>query len=820
MGAMAECGWHHLVIGGITIALREPAREDEAVMIASPVGLWSRNDLRARWRSLLVLGVLAGVTTGLAVASFDGALRTGSALSRLEERNLASDAVVFASQSSLEQPHWTTLATRPEVEQIARWQLVFGLVDGVDSVLFAPGDDVFLNTVDRPIVVEGRMFDPAATDEMVITDAFVGEPGVLPGVGDVVHLDAYSSFDPTAPPGPSVDFTVVGVVHSSLSYVFTGGMFISPGFAAAYQGQIVTAENAMVTLRNGAADVAALRRHASTDVFQGVPVLDLQVTARRVTATTDVERAMLLLLAAIIALSGLVFVGQAMARSAAAIGADAPTLRALGMTRRELTLCACWPHALTVVAAVVSTVLTAAIASRWFPVGLAAQVDPDRGFRFDALLLSAAALGVMVLIVAGVALASWLAAGPERPVEVARHARLTRLGFIRPLTVGVGMRMALDGGRRSARRTSRSALVGATAAVAGIVAVITLNHGLADALQHPEVAGIAWDATVVPNPDDVSPATGVDPAVVAAVVAQPGLAAIGTIGRTVTQIGEVGVPTFTVVDVVDGRAGGDVRLVTLTGSAPHADNEVTLGPSTARDLGVGIGDSVRLADGGEATVVGLGLFPSDVHAQFDEGAWITAGRFFGPVPNGSTVSEGAEFVIAVRFADRTDLEAQVAELGSSLGASVQYVAPAELPLELSNLHNVQRLPEVLAAFLAVLGVVATGHGLFQSVRLRRKDFAVMGALGITRRGSRLILAAHATMLALVGLAFGVPLGLLAGRTGWQAITDRVPITFRSPFALVAVLLVVPAAILVANVLAVLPARRAAKLDPALVLRTE
>lgn len=107
MGAVAECGWHHLVIGGITIALREPAREDEAVMIASPVGLWSRNDLRARWTSLLVLGVLAGLTVGLAVAAFDGALRTGSALSRLEERNLASDAVVFTSQSSFEQPDWS-----------------------------------------------------------------------------------------------------------------------------------------------------------------------------------------------------------------------------------------------------------------------------------------------------------------------------------------------------------------------------------------------------------------------------------------------------------------------------------------------------------------------------------------------------------------------------------------------------------------------------------------------------------------------------------------------------------------------------------------
>ena len=100
-------------------------------------------------------------------------------------------------------------------------------------------------------------------------------------------------------------------------------------------------------MRDGAADIGALRRDVNTDVAEGVPVLDLNVTGRRVTATTDVEAAMLRLLAAIVALAGVGFVGQALARSAATIGADAPTLRALGMSRRELVVAALRPHLLT-----------------------------------------------------------------------------------------------------------------------------------------------------------------------------------------------------------------------------------------------------------------------------------------------------------------------------------------------------------------------------------------------------------------------------------------------------------------------------------------
>ncbi|MCU1368326.1 MAG: hypothetical protein JWN39_3965 [Ilumatobacteraceae bacterium] len=765
---------------------------------------------------MVVLGVLAGLTAGLAVAAFDGAQRTATALHRLEARNNASDAVVFASQTSSDKPYWTTLASRPEVASIARWRLLFGLVGDEYTVMFGPSDDVWLQQIDRPIVVAGRMFDPSKPNEVVVDDQAGAD---APPLGSTVQFDAFGRYDPAVGDvpgsGPSVQLTVVGVIHTSLSWEFTSGGFVSPAFFAKYGDQVEFAENAFVQLRHGGGDMTALRRDASRDLFAGVPVLDLRTTARRVTATTDVEKAMLMLLAGIVAVAGLVFVGQAIARSAATIGSDVPTLRALGMTRREMLAAALRPHTLTAITAALTLALTTTIASRWFPVGLAAQVDPARGIRVDVALVLGAIVALVVLITAQVALSSWLAAAPTDGRRRVRASLLTRVGLMRPLAVGVGVRMALEGNRSTGRGGSRSALVGAVAAVAGIVAIVTLNHGLDDSLSHPQVAGVAWDVTVTPNAEDTS-LEGVNPTVVDAVIDQPGLAATGTIGRVTVQIGEVGVPTFT---VIPRGTGSQIQLVTLQGRPPDADDEIELGPSTARDLGVDIGDTIQLEDGRAARVVGLGLFPSDVHAQFDEGAWVSNSRWFDLLGRQDT-QEGAEFAIAVRFADRDHIADQTQTLATALAPVASDVAPAEVPYELSNLHNVRRLPTLLAIFLTVLGIVAVGHALFTTVRRRGKDFAVMSALGVTRTGSRIVLAVQGSTVAVVGLLFGLPLGLLAGRAGWQAITDRVPLTFRSPIAFVGILLIAPIAIVVANALAVLPGHRAAKLEPALILRSE
>jgi ABC-type lipoprotein release transport system permease subunit len=789
---------------------------------ASPGSLWSRSDLRARAVSLVVLGVLAGVTIGLAAAAFDGARRTDTALPRLQERTNASDAVVFATQTNTLNPDWSKLEQRPEVAQIIRWGLAFGNVDGEEEgVLFVPMDDVWLNKVDRPIVVSGRMFDPQAPDEVVVSDDAPpyadGTPVTVGSTFPFTPMTQNAVFgEPTT--GPSLDVRVVGIVHTPLSYVFTGGAFLSPGFLATYGDTAFVAENAVVQLRHPEADIGALRRDASADVADGVPVLDFHVTGRRVTATTDVEGAMLRLLAAIVALAGVAFVGQALARSAATIGGDAPALRALGMTRRELVSAALWPHVVTAGVAVVTTALTAIIASRWFPVGLAASVDPDRGIQVNVVLVIGAALLAALVTLGVAALGSWRAARSSAERTPRHGLWLGLLPIARPVALRVGARMGLESGGTGRRGSAWPALVGAVAAVTGVVAIVTVNHGLTDAVGHPEVAGVAWDASVVPEQDDLSITTGVKPALLDTVRRQPGVAAVGTVARYVGQIGELGVPVFAVTDPAEGAS---VHLVTLSGRAPRTDDEIVLGPSTARDLGVKVGDSVNLADGRSAEVVGLGLFPSDVHAQFDEGAQVSMKRWSGLAAQMyDPENDEIEMLIAVRFADRGHLDTQIDALATALSSTVRYVIPVDQPYELTNLHNVRTLPTVLAIFLAVLGAIAIGHALFSSVYRRRRDFAVMQSLGVTRSGVRAMIAAHATVVGIVGLLVGVPIGLIAGRAGWQAITDRVPLTFRSPLTAIAVVVVIPIALIAANLLAIIPARRASKAKPALVLRSE
>jgi ABC-type antimicrobial peptide transport system permease subunit len=107
-----------------------------------------------------------------------------------------------------------------------------------------------------------------------------------------------------------------------------------------------------------------------------------------------------------------------------------------------------------------------------------------------------------------------------------------------------------------------------------------------------------------------------------------------------------------------------------------------------------------------------------------------------------------------------------------------------------------------------------------TTRLRAGDFAVLRALGFTRRSTRAVLNVQATTVFLVGLLLGAPLGVAVGRVGWSLIARRVPLSVVPPLALVATLALVPAALLVAQALALLPGRRVARLRTAEVLRAE
>ncbi|MEY2570217.1 MAG: putative transport system permease protein, partial [Acidimicrobiaceae bacterium] len=279
------------------------------------------------------------------------------------------------------------------------------------------------------------------------------------------------------------------------------------------------------------------------------------------------------------------------------------------------------------------------------------------------------------------------------------------------------------------------------------------------------------------------------------------------------------VPTFAIRDIGVGAA--NVALTVTSGRAPTADGEAAIGPASARDLHLGVGDSLHIgAAPNDIRIVGMALFPDEVHTSFDEGLWVVPSQLDAALPPSPDVSgfTGDRYV-ALHFPNGTDVAATIDQMSTDLGDAA-FVSAASVPLELTNLRNVRTLPLLLAVFLAVLAIAAVSHVLVTTTRRRSHDFAVLRAIGMNRRGTRTVLNAQGTAIGAVGLLVGVPVGLVVGRVGWRYVAERVPLEEVPPFALLAVVLVVPLTVVIVNALAVWPGRRVARLRPGELLRTE
>jgi ABC-type lipoprotein release transport system permease subunit len=193
----------------------------------------------------------------------------------------------------------------------------------------------------------------------------------------------------------------------------------------------------------------------------------------------------------------------------------------------------------------------------------------------------------------------------------------------------------------------------------------------------------------------------------------------------------------------------------LEGRLQQTAEEIALGTAMLDAAGAQIGSLVTLAgergDDVDLKVVGTVVLPAGED---------TAGVSSVVTRDGLERlrrSDGYSDVF-VRFADGADPEAALADLPE--GRDVFF---AEQPTSVKNLVPVRSTPRALAMFLAVLALAAAGHGLATAVRRRRRDLAVLRALGFRRNQVSVVIASHATVIALVGAAVGIPLGAVLGR---------------------------------------------------------
>ena len=112
------------------------------------------------------------------------------------------------------------------------------------------------------------------------------------------------------------------------------------------------------------------------------------------------------------------------------------------------------------------------------------------------------------------------------------------------------------------------------------------------------------------------------------------------------------------------------------------------------------------------------------------------------------------------------------------------------------------------------------QALLSSIRRRNRDLAILKTLGFERRDVRATVAWQATTVAAIGLLVGLPLGVLLGRFAWNLFATELGVVSEPVAPAVSAFLVIPATLLLANLVALLPGRIAARTRPALVLRAE
>jgi ABC-type antimicrobial peptide transport system permease subunit len=257
-----------------------------------------------------------------------------------------------------------------------------------------------------------------------------------------------------------------------------------------------------------------------------------------------------------------------------------------------------------------------------------------------------------------------------------------------------------------------------------------------------------------------------------------------------------------------------------------------LGTATLRALHKQVGDTVEVSSGGAATklqIVGTATLPTigtggATHLEMGSGAILSYQLIPANQRNLFDVTPGPNAILVrvkpganQRDALRTLSSILVKLGGNNNGAQAQSV---QRPAQIINYGSLGSTPTVLGGALAVGAVVAMGLTLITSVRRRRRELALLKILGFTRRQLAAAITWQSSVATAIGTVIGVPLGVVLGRFLWDLFAHEIYAVPSPDVPLLSVVFIVAAALVLANVVAAIPGRVAARTPTALLLRAE
>jgi len=833
-----------------------------------------RATLGRRWGGYLSVALLIGLTGGTAMASIEAGRRTQSSYPTFLASTNPSDLTVSVFNPATGAPGTALTAKIARLAGVKRVETLIILplfplaangairLDAAAQLSAGGSLDGLLTEHDRVTAVQGRLADPNRADEIVMDAAAAQLLGVH--VGQVVPLGLYTAAQRTLPgfgtpsvvPRLEVHARLVGIVVLNTELVQDdvdrtyGLVVVTPALMREAATVLPTATPTQYGLQldHGGSDVPAVEQ----EVFHLVPrglTAEFHVTSRVVTEVelaVKPESVALGGFGAIAAAVCLLLGAQAISRQLRFGEEERRVMRALGAGPAV----AAGDGLIGLLGGVVlGSLLAAGVAvglSPLSPLGPVRPVYPHAGITFDWTVLG---VGVAVLMgVLGTIAAVLSYRGAPHRMTLTRSAAAGSSGVARradsaglPVAGVVGIRFALEPGRGRTAVPVRSVLFGTVLAVAMVVAALTFASSLGTLVSHPPLYGWNWSYALDPN-------NNVPPQALRLLGHDPNVAAWTGVDYNNVEIDGQTVP------VILGHPRAEVSPPVLSGHGLDNNDQIVVGAATLAVLHKHVGDTVYVSYGTPAdaplyipptrlVIVGTATFPAvgfvsfvADHTSMGTGALLSEGvmpqtfqrALQYPDPN----LNGPELVF-VRLRNGVSTKAGQADMqhiasaanrvfgaDPNAGGNHVTVLGVQRPAQIVNYHSIGLTPVILAAGLAAGAIVALGLTLVASVRRRRRDLALLKALGFTPRQLVAAVACQATVAAVVGIIAGIPLGIVIGRQLWTLFAHNLNAVADPTVPILSVFLVGIGALVFANLVAALPGRTAANTPTGLVLRAE